>query len=109
MGLNSDEWFLIMVIFISGLVPLICLVFPPFISAYIIGLSRFAFPSHSYLAYVLGGFARCNNHDVRMATPHMSRNYILSGGSLFLMVAIHGKMSEDKCHVMANKSLTIYS
>ncbi|KAL4351775.1 hypothetical protein GQ457_06G000640 [Hibiscus cannabinus] len=91
----------IMVFSISGLVPLIDLVFPAFASSYIIGLSRFAFPSHSYvstasqdifhdsklfrlyvvvgttiglflpLAYVLGGFARGDNHDVRAATPHL--------------------------------------
>ncbi|KAK8564525.1 hypothetical protein V6N13_005267 [Hibiscus sabdariffa] len=91
----------IMVFSISGLVPLIDLVFPAFASAYVIGLSRFAFPSHSYvstasqdifhdsklfrlyvvvgttiglflpLAYVLGGFARGDNHDVRAATPHL--------------------------------------
>ncbi|GMJ03709.1 hypothetical protein like AT1G27990 [Hibiscus trionum] len=91
----------IMVFSISGLVPLIDLVFPAFASAYIIGLSRFAFPSHSYvsiasreifpdsklfrlyvvigttiglflpLGYVLGGFARGDNHDVRAATPHL--------------------------------------
>ncbi|KAE8711684.1 transcription factor bHLH76-like [Hibiscus syriacus] len=91
----------IMVFSISGLVPLIDLVFPAFASAYIIGLSRFAFPSCGYvptasqeifhgsklfrlyvvigttiglflpLAYVLGGFARGEDHDVRAATPHL--------------------------------------
>ncbi|KAK8491598.1 hypothetical protein V6N13_110223 [Hibiscus sabdariffa] len=40
----------IMVFSISGLVPLIDLVFPAFASAYVIGLSRFAFPSHSYVS-----------------------------------------------------------
>ncbi|KAL4282419.1 hypothetical protein GQ457_03G024360 [Hibiscus cannabinus] len=42
----------IMVFSISGLAPLIDLVFPAFASAYVIGLSRFAFPSHSYVSTV---------------------------------------------------------
>ncbi|KAB2036312.1 hypothetical protein ERO13_D04G187500v2 [Gossypium hirsutum] len=91
----------IMVFSISGLVPLLDLVFPAIASAYIIALSRFAFPSNGHvstasqeifqgsklfrlyvilgtavglflpLAYVLGGFARGDNHDVRSATPHL--------------------------------------
>ncbi|OMP09915.1 hypothetical protein COLO4_05014 [Corchorus olitorius] len=91
----------IMVFSISGLVPLLDLVFPAFASTYIIALSRFAFPSHGRvttgsqeifqgsklfrlyvilgttiglflpLAYVLGGFARGDNHAVRSATPHL--------------------------------------
>ncbi|KAE8687372.1 transcription factor bHLH76-like [Hibiscus syriacus] len=91
----------IMVFSISGLVPLIHLLFPAFASAYIVGLSRFAFPSRRYLStasqdifhgsklfrlyvvvgttvglflplsYVLGGFARGDDHDVRAATPHL--------------------------------------
>ncbi|KAK8714548.1 hypothetical protein V6N13_149738 [Hibiscus sabdariffa] len=42
----------IMVFWISGLVPLIDLVFPSFASTYVISLSRFAFPSHSYVSTV---------------------------------------------------------
>ncbi|TYI34181.1 hypothetical protein ES332_A04G185300v1 [Gossypium tomentosum] len=91
----------VMVFSISGLVPLLDLVFPAIASAYIIALSRFAFPSNGHvstasqeifqgsklfrlyvilgtavglflpLAYVLGGFARGDNHDVRSATPHL--------------------------------------
>ncbi|KAK6252794.1 hypothetical protein QUC31_014514 [Theobroma cacao] len=91
----------IMVFSISGLVPLLDLVFPAFASTYIIALSRFAFPSHGRistgsqeifqgsklfrlyvilgttiglflpLAYVLGGFARGDKHAVRSATPHL--------------------------------------
>ncbi|MBA0782257.1 hypothetical protein Gotri_003115 [Gossypium trilobum] len=91
----------IMVFSISGLVPLLDLVFPAIASAYIIALSHFAFPSNGHvstasqeifqgsklfrlyvilgtavglflpLAYVLGGFARGDNHDVRSATPHL--------------------------------------
>ncbi|XP_021293414.1 uncharacterized protein LOC110423518 [Herrania umbratica] len=91
----------IMVFSISGLVPLLDLVFPAFASTYIIALSRFAFPSHRRistgsqeifqgsklfrlyvilgttvglflpLAYVLGGFARGDKHAVRSATPHL--------------------------------------
>ncbi|KAK6281839.1 PREDICTED: uncharacterized protein LOC18608934 [Theobroma cacao] len=91
----------IMVFSISGLVPLLDLVFPAFASTYIIALSLFAFPSHGRistgsqeifqgsklfrlyvilgttiglflpLAYVLGGFARGDKHAVRSATPHL--------------------------------------
>ncbi|XVE92082.1 hypothetical protein REPUB_Repub01dG0066700 [Reevesia pubescens] len=91
----------IMVFSISGLVPLLDLVFPAFASTYIIALSRFAFPTHGRvstgsqeifqgsklfrlyvilgttiglflpLAYVLGGFARGDRNDVRSATPHL--------------------------------------
>ncbi|XP_022726590.1 uncharacterized protein LOC111282661 isoform X2 [Durio zibethinus] len=110
----------IMVFSISGLVPLLDLVFPAFSSTYIIALSRFAFPSHGRvsttsqeifqgsklfrlyvilgttiglfwpLAYVLGGFARGDNHAVRLATPHLfllsfqiPTENVLSGLSLF--------------------------
>ncbi|XWS22802.1 hypothetical protein CRYUN_Cryun29cG0067200 [Craigia yunnanensis] len=91
----------IMVFSVSGLVPLLDLVFPAFASTYIIALSRFAFPSHHRastgsqeifqgskhfrlyvilgttiglflpLAYVLGGFARGDNNAVRSAIPHL--------------------------------------
>ncbi|XP_073147638.1 uncharacterized protein [Henckelia pumila] len=90
----------IMVFSVSGLVPLTDLVFPALISAYILGISRFVFPTlgHSTkspelfqgsrlfrlyvilgtivglflpLAYVLGGFARGDDHAVRSATPHL--------------------------------------
>ncbi|XP_022734745.1 uncharacterized protein LOC111288219 [Durio zibethinus] len=91
----------ILVFSVSGLVPLLDLVFPAFASTYIIALSRFAFPSHGHvstgsqeifhgsklfrlyvilgttiglflpLAYVLGGFARGDNNAVRSATPHL--------------------------------------
>lgn len=110
----------IMVFSVSGLVPLLDLVFPAFASAYIIALSRFAFPSYSNirahseeifkgsslfrlyvifgttiglflpLAYVLGGFARGDDHAVRSATPHLFllsfqilTENIISGLSLF--------------------------
>ncbi|XVF02799.1 hypothetical protein REPUB_Repub04eG0205400 [Reevesia pubescens] len=110
----------IMVFSISGLVPLLDLVFPAFASTYIIALSRFAFPSHGRistgsqeifqgsklfrlyvilgttiglflpLAYVLGGFARGDNHAVRSATPHLFllsfqilTENVISGLSLF--------------------------
>ncbi|XP_042487947.1 uncharacterized protein LOC122068145 [Macadamia integrifolia] len=94
----------IMVFSVSGLVPLLDLVYPAFVSVYILALSRFAFPSHHRqgktttmteeilqeggffrfyvvagttiglflpLAYVLGGFARGDEHAVRSATPHL--------------------------------------
>ncbi|CAJ1974836.1 unnamed protein product [Sphenostylis stenocarpa] len=113
----------ILVFSASGLVPLLDLVFPALASAYILALSRFAFPSNSSssnssgsgtelfrgsrmfrmyvvlgttvglflpLAYVLGGFARGDEHAVRSATPHLfllsfqilSEN-IIGGLSLF--------------------------
>lgn len=92
----------ILVFSASGLVPLFDLIFPALASAYILALSRFAFPSppagsvsaspevfkgsrlfRMYvvvgttvglflpLAYVLGGFARGDEHAVRSATPHL--------------------------------------
>ncbi|XP_060214235.1 uncharacterized protein LOC132641310 [Lycium barbarum] len=110
----------IMVFSASGLVPLLDLVFPAFASAYLLLLSRFAFPSLGTttstsqeifqgsrffrvymvtgttvglflpLAYVLGGFARGDQHAVRSATPHLFllsfqilTENIISGLSLF--------------------------
>lgn len=110
----------IMVFSISGLVPLLELIYPAFVSIYIIALSRFAFPSYSNvrahsveifkgsslfrvyvilgttiglflpLAYVLGGFARGDDHAVKSATPHLFllsfqilTENIISGLSLF--------------------------
>ncbi|KAL3500991.1 hypothetical protein ACH5RR_035440 [Cinchona calisaya] len=109
----------IMVFSASGLVPLLDIVFPAFTTAYLIALSRFAFPSHGRtsgsqeifhgsrlfrfyvvvgttvglflpLAYVLGGFARGDEHAVRSATPHLFllscqilTENIISGLSLF--------------------------
>ncbi|KAL5717478.1 hypothetical protein ACHQM5_010470 [Ranunculus cassubicifolius] len=110
----------IMVFSVSGLVPLIDIVFPAFTTAYLLALSRFAFPSHGNattssqevfrgsrlfrmyvvlgttiglflpLAYVLGGFARGDDHAVRSATPHLFllsfqilTENIISGLSLF--------------------------
>lgn len=90
----------IMVFSVSGLVPLLDLIFPVFASAYFLLLSRLAFPSHGPvssslelfqggrlfrlyvlvgtiiglflpLAYVLGGFARGDDYAVRSATPHL--------------------------------------
>ncbi|KAK1271069.1 hypothetical protein QJS04_geneDACA012612 [Acorus gramineus] len=90
----------IMVFSASGLVPLLDLAFPAFATLYILSLSRLAFPASSYdgrspeifhgsgmfrayvvvgttvglflpLAYVLGGFARGDEHAVRSATPHL--------------------------------------
>lgn len=91
----------IMVFSVSGLVPLLDLIFPAFTSAYLLALSRFAFPSYGRisfsspeifqgsrffrfhvilgttiglflpLAYVLGGFARGDDQAVRSATPHL--------------------------------------
>ncbi|CAL0305257.1 unnamed protein product [Lupinus luteus] len=89
----------ILVFSASGLVPLLDLVFPALTSAYILALAKFAFPSHGTiskeeifkgsrffrmyviagttiglflpLAYVLGGFARGDEHAVRSATPHL--------------------------------------
>jgi len=94
----------ILVFSASGLIPLLDLVFPALATAYILALSRFAFPSNSSssgssgegtelfkgsrmfrmyvvvgttvglflpLAYVLGGFARGDEHAVRSATPHL--------------------------------------
>lgn len=85
----------------SGLVPLLDLIFPAFASAYLIALSRLAFPAHGNsssgsqelfrggkffrfyvvvgttiglflpLAYVLGGFARGDEDAVRCTTPHL--------------------------------------
>ncbi|KAF8390672.1 hypothetical protein HHK36_025199 [Tetracentron sinense] len=112
----------IMVFSVSGLVPLLDLVFPAFTSAYLLALSRLAFPAHGStatgsqsqdifhgsrffrfyvvlgttiglflpLAYVLGGFARGDDHAVRSATPHLFllsfqilTENIISGLSLF--------------------------
>ncbi|KAJ9709894.1 hypothetical protein PVL29_001398 [Vitis rotundifolia] len=111
----------IMVFSASGLVPLLDLIFPAFASAYLLALSRFAFPAHGStsstgsqeifqgsrlfrlyvimgttiglflpLAYVLGGFARGDEHAVRSATPHLFllsfqilTENIISGLSLF--------------------------
>ncbi|XP_059655088.1 uncharacterized protein LOC132302250 [Cornus florida] len=109
----------IMVFSASGLVPLIDLIFPAFTSAYLLALSRLAFPAHGRttesqeifegsrlfrfyvilgttiglflpLAYVLGGFARGDEHAVRSATPHLFllsfqilTENIISGLSLF--------------------------
>ncbi|KAF6148424.1 hypothetical protein GIB67_038779 [Kingdonia uniflora] len=110
----------IMVFSASGLVPLIDLIFPVFASAYILVLSRVAFPAHGNttvssqelfkgnrffrlyvvvgtaiglflpLAYVLGGFARGDDHAVRSATPplfllsfQILTENIISGLSLF--------------------------
>lgn len=109
----------IMIFSASGLVPLLDLVFPALASAYFIALSRFVFPSVGSggespeifqgsrlfrvyvvvgttvglflpLAYVLGGFARGDDHAVRSATPHLFllsfqilTENIISGLSLF--------------------------
>ncbi|KAJ8451496.1 hypothetical protein Cgig2_018130 [Carnegiea gigantea] len=112
----------IMVFSVSGLVPLLDLIFPAFTSAYILALSRLAFPKprgsprssvspelfqgsrffRLYvilgttvglflpLAYVLGGFARGDEHAVRSATPHLFllsfqilTENVISGLSLF--------------------------
>lgn len=110
----------IMVFSASGLVPFLDLVFPAFTSAYLLLLARFAFPSHGHastgsqeifqgskmfrmyvvvgttiglflpLAYVLGGFARSDEHAVRSATPHLFllsfqilTENVISGLSLF--------------------------
>ncbi|TQE09208.1 hypothetical protein C1H46_005143 [Malus baccata] len=110
----------IMVFSASGLVPLFDLIFPAFATAYLLGLSRLAFPSHGAvstgsqkifhgsrffrfyvivgttvglflpLAYVLGGFARGDEHAVRSATPHLFllscqilTENVISGLSLF--------------------------
>ncbi|OAY32314.1 uncharacterized protein LOC110630328 [Manihot esculenta] len=110
----------IMVFSASGLVPLLDLIFPAFASAYILILARLAFPSTGGvssgsqeifqgskffrlyaivgtivglflpLAYVLGGFARGDDHAVRSATPHLFllsfqilTENIISGLSLF--------------------------
>ncbi|KAL5552648.1 hypothetical protein UlMin_040049 [Ulmus minor] len=110
----------IMVFSASGLVPLFDLVFPAFTSAYLFALSRLVFPLRGSatsesseifkgsrlfriyvisgttiglflpLAYVLGGFARGDEHAVRSATPHLFllsfqilTENIISGLSLF--------------------------
>lgn len=109
----------IMIFSASGLVPLLDLVFPALASAYLIALSRLVFPSTGGrggaaeifqgsrlfrvyvvagttvglflpLAYVLGGFARGDDHAVRSATPHLFllsfqilTENIISGLSLF--------------------------
>ncbi|OVA09585.1 hypothetical protein BVC80_9101g110 [Macleaya cordata] len=114
----------IMVFSASGLVPLVDLVFPAFASAYLLVLSRLAFPAHGSgslgssaretfegrkllmfrvyvmvgttigmflpLAYVLGGFARGDEHALRCATPSLFllsfqilTENIISGLSLF--------------------------
>ncbi|XP_010499292.1 PREDICTED: uncharacterized protein LOC104776849 [Camelina sativa] len=109
----------ILVFSASGLVPILDMLFPAFASIYIVALSRLAFPSHGVsttsrevfhgsklfrmyvvsgttiglflpLAYVLGGFARGDDHAVRSATPHLFllscqilTENIISGLSLF--------------------------
>lgn len=83
----------------SGLVPLLDLLFPFFVSIYLVALSRFAFPSYNRgvsqtvfhgskafqfyvivgtivglflpLAYVLGGFGRGDKLAVKSASPHL--------------------------------------
>ncbi|XP_058731085.1 uncharacterized protein LOC131602884 [Vicia villosa] len=83
----------------SGLVSLFDLLFPVFVSIYLLALSRFVFPSYTHgvsqtifhgskafrvsvivgtilglflpLAYVLGGFGRGDKHAVRSASPHL--------------------------------------
>ncbi|KAL4181506.1 hypothetical protein AMTRI_Chr12g271500 [Amborella trichopoda] len=90
----------IMVFSVSGLVPFVDLAYPAFVSVYLVALSRWAFPNYAGrssspevfngsrmfqlyvvlgttvglflpLAYVLGGFARGDDHAVRSATPHL--------------------------------------
>jgi len=90
----------ILVFSASGLVPLVDLVSPVFVSLYLLALSRWAFPSYRKpgnaaevfhgsrmfqlyvivgttvglflpLSYVLGGFARGDQEAVRSATPHL--------------------------------------
>lgn len=90
----------ILVFSASGLVPLVDLVSPVFVSLYLLALSRWAFPSYKKpgsakevfhgsrmfqlyvivgttvglflpLSYVLGGFARGDQAAVRSATPHL--------------------------------------
>ncbi|KVH97884.1 uncharacterized protein LOC112523253 isoform X1 [Cynara cardunculus var. scolymus] len=110
----------IMVFSASGLVPLFDLAFPAFTTIYLLLLSRLAFPNSSTtrhrseiifqgnrlfrayvilgttiglflpLAYVLGGFARGDEHAVQSATPHLFllscqilTENIISGLSLF--------------------------
>ncbi|KAI3763459.1 hypothetical protein L2E82_13327 [Cichorium intybus] len=109
----------IMVFSASGLVPLFDLAFPVFTTIYLLLLSRLAFPGHggsatskeifqgnrlfrAYvifgttvglflpLAYVLGGFARGDEHALQSATPHLFllscqilTENIISGLSLF--------------------------
>ncbi|CAN1798617.1 hypothetical protein LINPERHAP1_LOCUS21797 [Linum perenne] len=90
-----------MVFSLNGLLPLLDLVFPLFISAYLLAVSHLVFPSHgptssssseifqrsrifrAYvimgttiglflpLAYILGGFARGENTAVKSATPNL--------------------------------------
>lgn len=109
----------IIVFSVSGLVPVLDLVFPAFATIYALILSRSVFPSPKHpgqlrevfhasflfrayvilgtvlglflpLAYVLGGFARGDDHAVRSATPHLfllscqilSEN-VISGLSIF--------------------------
>ncbi|MCO5562155.1 hypothetical protein L7F22_015781 [Adiantum nelumboides] len=84
----------------SGLVPLLDIVFPVFVTTYLATLSKFVFPSHHKeggrmeifhgsrnfqlyvmlgtviglflpLAYVLGGFARGDRSAVKACTPHL--------------------------------------
>ncbi|KAH7442617.1 hypothetical protein KP509_03G096600 [Ceratopteris richardii] len=83
----------------SGLVPVTDLLFPVFVTPYLFMLSRFVFPTYNNegrmevfhgsrmfqlylmlgtvlglflpLAYVLGGFARGDQHAVRASTPHL--------------------------------------
>ncbi|GKD35329.1 hypothetical protein Tco_1250838 [Tanacetum coccineum] len=109
----------IMVFSASGLVPLFDLAFPVFTTVYLLILSRIAFPGHGTsttskelfqanrifrayvilgttvglflpLAYVLGGFARGDEHSLQSATPHLFllscqilTENIISGLSLF--------------------------
>ncbi|KAI3731405.1 hypothetical protein L1987_62593 [Smallanthus sonchifolius] len=109
----------IMVFSASGLVPLFDLAFPAFTTGYLVILSWLVFPSHggsttskeiyqgsrifrAYvilgttiglflpLAYVLGGFARGDEHSLASATPHLFllscqilTENIISGLSLF--------------------------
>ncbi|KAL7606916.1 uncharacterized protein LOC111889825 [Lactuca sativa] len=108
----------IMVFSASGLVPLFDLAFPVFTTIYLLLLSRLAFPGSTStaskeifqgnrvfrayvifgttvglflpLAYVLGGFARGDEHAVQSATPHLFllscqilTENIISGLSLF--------------------------
>nr|XP_043623558.1 uncharacterized protein LOC122595284 [Erigeron canadensis] len=109
----------IMVFSASGLVPLFDLAFPVFTTVYLFALSRLAFPCRATsvtlneifhgnrlfrayvilgttvglflpLAYVLGGFARGEEHSLQSATPHLFllscqilTENVISGLSLF--------------------------
>ncbi|KAM7468785.1 hypothetical protein LguiB_016347 [Lonicera macranthoides] len=124
-----------MVFSVSGLVPLLDLVFPVFVSAYILALARFAFPAH-------GTTSAGSSKEIIFEGNKLFRFYVVVGTTvgLFLLLAyvlggfarvnmldflilvflprvferyfkgrneIHAKIAEDKYSTAAHKTLPV--